>query len=189
MILASDFLLPHLGKLVLIWYQNGNTVINYFTWLYRQNVECSHVESSQSSLICRHIPERYGRECEQTRGDSEGRGSLVCRSHGVAKSRTRLSDPTTARGRHDFGLPRWLSDKESTCQAGDAGLIPGSRRSPGGGNGNILQCSCRENPVDRGAWWATVQGVAKSRTRLRDQTTTTTPRFYFGFSLFLWIWT
>ena len=94
MILASDFLLPHLGKLVLIWYQNGNTVINYFTWLYRQNVQCSHVESSQSSLICRHIPERYGRECEQTPGDGEGWGSLVCRSHGVAKSRTRLSDPT-----------------------------------------------------------------------------------------------
>ena len=44
----------------------------------------------------------------------------------------------------------------------DAGLIPGSRRSPGEGNGNPLQYSCLENPMDRGAWWATVQGAAKS---------------------------
>ena len=44
----------------------------------------------------------------------------------------------------------------------DEGLVPGSGRSPGRGNGNPLQCSCLENPMDRGAWWATVHGVAKS---------------------------
>ena len=44
---------------------------------------------------------------------------------------------------------------------GDAGLIPESGRSPGGGNGNPLQYSCLENPMDRGAWWATVHGVGK----------------------------
>ena len=48
-------------------------------------------------------------------------------------------------------LPRWLSGKESTFQAGDPGLIPWSRGSPGEGNGNPLQYSCLENPVDRGA--------------------------------------
>ena len=66
------------------------------------------------------------------------------------------------------GLPRWLSGKESACNAGDAGdtgSIPGSGRSPGGGNGNPLQYSCLENPIDRGAWWVTVHGVAKSQTR------------------------
>ena len=47
--------------------------------------------------------------------------------------------------------------------AGDAGSIPGSGRSPGEGNGCPLQYSCLENPRDRGAWWATVQRVAKSR--------------------------
>ena len=47
------------------------------------------------------------------------------------------------------------SGKESTCQAGDASLIPGSGRSLGKGNGNPLQCSCLENPMDRGAWQAT----------------------------------
>ena len=51
--------------------------------------------------------------------------------------------------------------------AGDPGSIPGSGISPGGGNGNPLQCSCLENPVDRGAWRAAVVGMAKCQTRLR----------------------
>ena len=50
--------------------------------------------------------------------------------------------------------------KESACSTGDPGLIPGSGRSPGAGNGNPLQYSCLENPIDRGAWWATVHGVS-----------------------------
>ena len=62
------------------------------------------------------------------------------------------------------GLPRWLSGKESVCNAGAVGSIPGSGRSPGKGNGNPLQDSCLENPMDRGAQQATVHGVAKSRT-------------------------
>ena len=62
------------------------------------------------------------------------------------------------------GLPRWLSGKESTCNAGDTGSIPGLEKSPGGGHGNPLQYSCLENPVDRGAWRATVHMVAKSQT-------------------------
>ena len=52
----------------------------------------------------------------------------------------------------------------------DAGLIPGLGRSPGGEHGNPLQYSCLENPRDRGAWWATVHGVAKHQTRLSDFT-------------------
>ena len=57
------------------------------------------------------------------------------------------------------------------ANAGDArdlGLIPGSGRSPGEGNGNPVQYSCLENSMDRGAWWATVHGIAKSHTRLSD---------------------
>ena len=60
-----------------------------------------------------------------------------------------------------LGLPLWLSGKESVCNAGNAGLIPGSERVPREGNGNLLQCSCLGNSMDRGAWWATVHGVAK----------------------------
>ena len=71
-----------------------------------------------------------------------------------------------------FGLPWWLSGKESACNAGDLGLIPGLGRSPGGGHDNPLQYSCLENPMGRGAWWAAVHGVAKSRTRLSDFTFT-----------------
>ena len=65
------------------------------------------------------------------------------------------------------GLPWWLSSKEFTCYAGDGGSIPGSGRSPGGADGNQPQYSCLENPMDRGAWWATVHRVAKSWTWLK----------------------
>ena len=61
-------------------------------------------------------------------------------------------------------------DTEPSCNAWnarDAGLIPGSERSPGEGNGNPLQYSSLENPMDRGAWWATVQGVTRRRTQLK----------------------
>ena len=54
--------------------------------------------------------------------------------------------------------------KESSCNAGDLGLIPGLGRSLGDGNGYPFQYSCLENSMDRGAWWATVHGVAKSQT-------------------------
>ena len=55
------------------------------------------------------------------------------------------------------------SVKESACNAGDPGLIPGLGGSPGEGNGNPLQYSCLENPMDRGAWQATVYGVTRVR--------------------------
>ena len=83
--------------------------------------------------------------------------------YGVAQSRTwlkRLSSSNSSR------FPRWLSGKERTWNAGDASSIPGSGRSPGEGSGNPLQYSYLENPMDRGAWWARVHVVAKSRTWL-----------------------
>ena len=57
------------------------------------------------------------------------------------------------------GFPWWLSSKECACSAGDLGSILGSGRSPGEGNGNLLQYSCLGNPMDTGAWQATVRGV------------------------------
>ena len=68
------------------------------------------------------------------------------------------------------GFPGGSEVKASAFNAGDLGLIPGSGRSPGEGNGNPLQYSCLENPMDRGDWWATVHRAAKSWTRLRDFT-------------------
>ena len=64
--------------------------------------------------------------------------------------------------------PRWLSGKESACQAGDAGSIPRWGRFSGERNGNPLQCSCLENPMERGGWRATVPGITKSWTQLSD---------------------
>ena len=66
-------------------------------------------------------------------------------------------------------LPRWCRGKESACQCRKRKVcssIPGSGRSPGAGNGNPFQYSCQGNPMDRGAWWATVHGVSKSQRQL-----------------------
>ena len=86
--------------------------------------------------------------------------STDCIVHGVAKNRTRLSDFHTSLS-VSCRFPRWLSGKEFTCNAGDVGSIPGSRKALGEGNGNPLQFSCLGNPMDRGAWWATVHGVKR----------------------------
>ena len=67
-------------------------------------------------------------------------------------------------------FPGSSEGKVSAYNAGNPGSIPGSGRSPGEGNGNPLQYSCLENPMDGGAWLATVQGVTKSWTRLRHFT-------------------
>ena len=66
------------------------------------------------------------------------------------------------------GVPGGSDGKESACNAGDPGIIPGLGKYPGEGNGNPLQYFCLENPMDRGAWRVTVHGVTKSRTQLSD---------------------
>ena len=66
-----------------------------------------------------------------------------------------------------MGFPGGSDGKESASNEGDLGSSPGLERSPGGGHGNPLQYSCLDNPMDRGAWWATVGGVAKSQTWLK----------------------
>ena len=72
--------------------------------------------------------------------------------------------------KHVGGFPSGSDGKASARNVGDPGSIPGSGRSPGEGNGNPLQYSCLENSMDGGALWATVHGVAKSRTRLIEFT-------------------
>ena len=64
-------------------------------------------------------------------------------------------------------FPGGSHSQESTCHAGNPGSIPGSGRTPGGRHGNPLQYACLENPMDGGAWWATVPRVKKSGTRLK----------------------
>ena len=67
-----------------------------------------------------------------------------------------------------LGFPGGSAVKNLPANAEDVDSVPGLGRSSGGGNGNSLQYSCLGNPMDRGVWWATVHGVAKSRTWLRD---------------------
>ena len=63
-----------------------------------------------------------------------------------------------------LSFPGGLVSKESACNVGDLGLIPGLGRSSRGGHGNPLQHSCLENPIDKGAWWTAATGAPKSQT-------------------------
>ena len=76
--------------------------------------------------------------------------------------RTIINNAASCELFHKFANFYGSNFKESACNAGDSGLIPRSGRSPGGGNGNPLPYSCLENLMDRGAWLATVHGVAKT---------------------------
>ena len=91
----------------------------------------------------------------------------------IAKTWKQPTCPST----NIYGLLGWLSSKESTCDVQDTGdttsSIPGSGRSPGGGHGNHSNILALENPMDRGAWQATVHGVGKSQTRLKQLSTYT----------------
>ena len=84
----------------------------------------------------------------------------------ITESHTEYTQARTCPGVWDF--PGGLDCKESTCNAGDLGSIPGSGRLLGEGNGNPLQYSCLENSMDRGTWRDTVPGVTKNLTRLSD---------------------
>ena len=126
--------------------------------------------------------------------NSVDRGAWWAAVHGVAQSWTRLKWLSSSSiplllyfhdkvflsflfccggfpgGTSGKGLPCSSKGKESACNAGDQGSIPWSGRSSGEGNGNPLQCSYLENPMNRGVWQATVHRVAKSWTRLSNCT-------------------
>ena len=93
-------------------------------------------------------------------------GKLPCVLFGIRRHQNRFGFMCIVmwEQRGCWGVPGGSDGKESAGSAGDPGLIPGSGRSPGEGNGYTLQCSCLGNSKDRGAWWATVHGVAKSQT-------------------------
>ena len=91
-------------------------------------------------------------------------------SHFLPFACDNFSHARIAYTQYDMGFPGGSDGKESACNAGDPGLIPGWGISPGGERCNPLQYSCLENPMNRGAWWATVRGVAKSHTAERLST-------------------
>ena len=93
-----------------------------------------------------------------------GRMHCTCQLPGLNAQGPASSEGLEPNNSLQEGQPWCLSGKEAAYTAGDSGLTPGLGRSPGEGHGNPLQYSCLENPTDRGAWWATVHGVAKSQT-------------------------
>ena len=107
-----------------------------------------------------------------------GNGTRHFHSHSIDSEPAFSGDSSCPMGRNPAGrgseylnnniIPGSSDGKESFCSAGDLGSISGLRRCPGGGNGNPLQHSCLENPMERGAWRATVHGVAKSQTQLSE---------------------
>ena len=109
-------------------------------------------------------------------GESQGQQSLVgCGLWG----RTESDTTEATQQQQQQGFPSGASVKNPPANAGDVrdvGSIHGSKRSPGGGHGNPLQCSCLENPRDRGAWWAAVYGVAQSRTQLKRRSSSSSRR-------------
>ena len=106
------------------------------------------------------------------------RGAWLAAVYGGAQSQASLSRPSSS-GTGTKELPGGSVGKEPASSAGDTGdvcSIPGSGRFPGEGHDNPLQYPCLENPVDRGAGWSTVCGVAVSQTRLKQPRTVHVPR-------------
>ena len=130
---------------------------------------------TEDDMVGRHH-QLYGHEFEQAPGVGDGQGRLACCGPWRCKESdtTELLNWTENLVKHN---EEWGTSQvalvvknlpASAGNAGDRGLIPGSGRSPGVGNGNRLQYSCLENSMDRGAWWATVHGAANSWTWLSD---------------------
>ena len=95
-----------------------------------------------------------------------GKASFLIAPKGLETTQKSIND--TMNKTYLKTITRQLSSKESACNAGVTGLIPGLGRSSGGRNGHPFQYSCLENSINRGAWQATVHGTAKSQTRLSD---------------------
>ena len=132
----------------------GRTRLSNFTFTFH----CHALEkemATHSNVLAWRVP-----------GMGEPGGLPSLGSHRVGHDRSDLA-AAAATSNLVSGLPQGLSGKDPACNAGHAVLIPGSGRSPGGGQGNPLQCSCLNNPVDRGAWQATVYSLTKSQTRLK----------------------
>ena len=113
----------------------------------------------------------HGRESEWTLGVCDGQGGLVCCN---SWGRKELDMTERLNWTELMGFPGGIVVKNLPANEGDIralSSIPGSERSPKGGHGNLHQYSCLENPMDRGAWWATVHGIAKSWTQLKPLST------------------
>ena len=160
------FALSHQRYILSIWFMHSNTDLDHLAHLFQRYVSSppffkfNHLFISVwiqghlfYTLVLTHVWldvvnwRDLGSPDRDAEREAENRNNLELSEHDC---------PGGSRG------------EESAWNAGAPGTIPGSRRSPGGGNGNPLQYSCLENSMDRGAWQATVHGVSKSQTWLSD---------------------
>ena len=149
------------------WYSKRSTEHDQVKWQPTKG-ETTHssLKAIPETAFSQHKPKnlRWGRGC-QREGRREGRWDAACNKHFPCAW-------SCAKDLHThfpiYSSPPSSAGKRSICNAGDPVLIPGSGRSPGEGNGYPFQYSCLENSMDRGAWQATVCGVAKSHTRLNN---------------------
>ena len=126
---------------------------------YRTQAKCKYQEGAKHPFLCEKGLFTLNKDKER---DSDSRCKLLYIYMRWINNKVLL---------HSTSFPSVSAGKESTCNErdrGDSGLILRLGRSLGGGNGSPLQYSCLENPMDRGAWWAAVQRVTKSRTGLND---------------------
>ena len=143
-------------------------------WVYylRLIFNCIHIIIT--IIICSEILQQS--QCDMNKGGAFGHLDLVCTLQvwwAISKPlKATPEDRTISTSSSFLSVQSWHHiGKESACSAGDPGSIPRLGKSPGEGNGNPLQYSCLENPLDRGAWQATVHGVARVG---HDWTTNTT---------------
>ena len=123
--------------------------------LCRETPSCAYLGAALAVSSSRPTPHLKAHHPQLTdRGLRQGLGQFLVEGH----SRTQLCLTPSSQ----LGFPRWLRVKNLPANAGDAGSIPGSGGPPREGNGNPLLYPCLENPMDRGAWWATVHGVTES---------------------------
>ena len=130
----------------------GETWVQPLGWEDRLEMEMA----THSSILAWRIPQT-----------EEPSGLMSIWSHRVGHKWSDFRLKSSSGNSIWWGFPYSSVGKESVCNARDLGSIPGSRRSPGDGNGNPLQYSCVENPMDRGAWQAKIHGVPKSWTHLK----------------------
>ena len=136
----------------------------------RAPASCSADLALGHGLNCLPLMSEVASPSLQSRPTSFSQGTLQRMSHEQYPIPPELLHPVISFFKRFLlecrGLPCSSNGKESTCNAGDLGSIPGSESSSGEGNGSPLQNSCPENPMDRGAWRGTVHGVTESQTRL-----------------------
>ena len=155
-----------------MWKSKQSPLVLYKNEEPREDLPSPMIYSKGVNELCRRTGTRGGGTEQRAERGPHGDGQLASTQRKRGNDDSMEEKPVfsnngartngNAHGKKDPRLPWWLRPKSPPANAGDSSSIPGSGRSPGGGNGSPLQDSCLENPMDRGAWRATLHGVTKT---------------------------